>query len=87
MKPHKTSGLIIITVLIVILSYSVVLQPYGVPSINSVEEAHNITPENSYILVNGDGTYSIFYQGEYFMDIPEDSLDFPPHSLLPKKHE
>ena len=83
----KSIVLIVTIISLLILSYSVVLQPYKDPPANDVVGTINVTPENSYILVNPDGTYELIHNGLPFGDIPEEFLSFAPYNLLPIIHE
>lgn len=61
-------------------SYMFVIQPRYF-SVN--EEIFDITPENSYLKINENGTYSLYSNGKYRCEITE--IDVEPFSSLPVK--
>ena len=85
-KLGKTIACVCPMILLLILSYSVVLQPYTEGSIDNVEGNHNILPNNAYIIVHIDGTYSLVHNEESF-EIPEALISIDPHDKLPKIYE
>jgi beta-lactamase regulating signal transducer with metallopeptidase domain len=69
-------------------SYLFVAQPAYYPSPNDFlvpGDVFTITDENSYLVNNGDGTYSLFSDGEYRFSIDEGSLGIEPFKSLPNK--
>ena len=65
------------------ISYLFIIQPASFPD-EPLEEGSSelfmITPENSYLVDNGDGTYAIYTDGMYLGDIP--SIDTEPYTQL-----
>lgn len=57
--------LIIISVVIFIFSYCFTLRGYSVPKELKNNEIFALTVENSYAISNKDGTYDIYFYGEY----------------------
>lgn len=65
-------------------SYKVVIQPRTFSPVKAgYEETFTITPENSYLTANENGTYSLYADGIYRFDISE--IDEEPFSSLPIK--
>jgi beta-lactamase regulating signal transducer with metallopeptidase domain len=65
-------------------SYKVVIQPRTFSTVEAgYEETFTITPENSYLTVNENGTYSLYADGIYRFDISK--IDEEPFSSLPIK--
>jgi beta-lactamase regulating signal transducer with metallopeptidase domain len=65
-------------------SYKVVIQPMYYPTTEAgYEETFSITPENSYLTINEDGTYSLYTDDKYRCDI--EKIDVEPFSSLPIK--
>lgn len=65
-------------------SYKVVIQPMYQPTTEAgYEETFTITPENSYLTENKNGTYSLYADGKYRFDI--DKIDEEPFLSLPIK--
>lgn len=65
-------------------SYKVVLQPRTFSTVKAgYEETFTITPENSYLTVNENGTYSLYADNKYRFDITK--IDEEPFSSLPIK--
>ena len=65
------------------ISYLFIIQPASFPD-EPLEEGSSelfmTTPENSYLVDNGDGTYAIYTDGMYLGDIP--SIDTEPYTQL-----
>lgn len=65
-------------------SYRFIVQPRYQPTVEAgYEETFSITPQNSYLTVNEDGTYSLYSDGKYRCDI--EKIDVEPFSSLPIK--
>lgn len=65
-------------------SYKIVIQPRYQPIAEvGSEEIFSITPENSYLIHNEDGTYSLYADGKHRFNISE--IDEEPFSSLPIK--
>jgi len=65
---------------ILFVSYNIVIQPRTFSTAKAgYEETFTITPENSYLTINGDGTYSLYSDGTYRCDIPQ--INEEPFSL------
>ena len=69
LESRKKAGGIIVSILIGILfvfSYTMVIQPYiETPTEYNGQALLLEIPKDSYIVDNGDGTYSIYLNGEY----------------------
>ncbi len=84
-KQHKFHILLMCSMILLtfLASYKLVIQPvYSAPA-QSQEEIFDINPENSYLILNENGTYSLYADGKYRCDIP--NIDTEPFSLLPVK--
>lgn len=67
-----------------VASYRFVIQPRTYSTVKAgYEDTFTITPENSYLSINKDGTYSLYSDGKYRCDIQE--IDKEPFSSLPIK--
>ncbi|AOY74542.1 M56 family metallopeptidase [Clostridium formicaceticum] len=65
-------------------SYRFVIQPRYFPTVEAgYEETFIITPENSFLILNGDGTYSLYTDGQYRCNINQ--INEEPFSLLSVK--
>ncbi len=65
-------------------SYKIAIQPrFLSPAESGYEETFTISPENSYLIVNENGTYSLYSDNEYRCDI--EKIDEEPFSSLPIK--
>ena len=65
---------------LMLLSYAFIIQPEGYPD-DLDGEFMVISPENSYILKDGD-SYYLYVDGELFFEIQEDSLTYSPLDTL-----
>lgn len=84
-KQHKFHILLMCAMILLtfLASYKLVIQPvYSIPA-QSQEEIFDINPENSYLILNENGTYSLYADGKYKCDITK--IDIEPFSLLPVK--
>lgn len=70
---------------LVVLSYVFIVQPITPPPLVTNEEYINISPENSYLSPNGDGTYVLFVDGQSFDTINTSQINSLPYSSLPIK--
>lgn len=74
---------------LVVLSYVFIVQPFSAPpsdtEIRPDTEYISITPENSYLTANGDETYKLFVNGQFFDTISSSQADSLPYSSLPIK--
>lgn len=76
--------LCVIILISFLASYKVVIQPRTLSTVEAgYEETFAITPENSYLTVNENGSYSLYSDGTYRCDI--DKIDVEPFSSLPIK--
>ncbi len=67
-----------------IASYGFVVQPlYPNPVITEHEDVFMLNPESSYLVLNEDGTYSLYFNDKYICFIENRSIE--PFSLLPIK--
>jgi beta-lactamase regulating signal transducer with metallopeptidase domain len=67
-----------------VASYRFVIQPRTYSTVKvGYEDTFTITPENSYLSINKNGTYSLYSDGKYRCDISE--IDKEPFSSLPIK--
>lgn len=65
-------------------SYKFMIQPRYFPTVEAgYEETFIITPENSFLTLNGDGTYSLYTDGQYKCNI--NKINEEPFSSLPVK--
>jgi len=84
---QSTLGVAILS--LVVLSYVFIVQPFSSPpsdaEIISDVEYVSITPENSYLTANGDGTYKLFVNGQLFDTISSVHAESLPYSSLPIK--
>ncbi len=80
-----SSAIICIFILLsVFASYGFVVQPVHHPTIErGYEESFTISPQNSYLVLNEDGTYSLYIDNKYISLIKY--IDVEPFSLLPIK--
>ena len=78
--------LCVILVAVMIISYAFVLQPASMPEFDDDGFIYYaISPENSYLVDNNDGTYSMYIDGAFVDDIT--SIDIEPFSELPIRKE
>lgn len=85
-KQHIFPVLLLCTMILLSFyaSYNIVIQPMYQPTTEAgYEETFTITPENSYLTVNENGTYSLYADGKYRFDI--EKIDEEPFSSLPIK--
>lgn len=73
-------GLVILTMVMMILSFSVILEPYGRPL-----EGIPMEPENTYLIQNGE-MYDVYVEGEYFFST-SDLVPFPGVKIYKNKEE
>lgn len=76
-----------IALAMVLLSYAFIVQPNTPPPMDldgaSSVEYVSITPQNSYFIPNGDGTYSLFVDGKFLFSVSAKNMDSLPYSSLP----
>lgn len=76
----------IILVSVLILSYAFVVQPTTMdPPVEAGSSYLNMSPENSYLVDNGDGTYDLYCEGDIFDSVISSELDSFPYCELPIK--
>lgn len=68
-------------------SYVFLLQPHSDPDFTE-EIAHGsiilkVTEENAYLIPTVDGSFSLYVDGEFVGNIPQEELDTAPHDALP----
>lgn len=68
---------------LIVLSYSIILQPLYEPPIDDSEDKLSMTSENTYILAASDGNYYLIYEGVEHGRIPTDILQNDPYCFLP----
>lgn len=61
-----------------ILSYTIVIQPFSEPPSQDIEDTYVITPENAYLKPNDDGTYSLYLNDEFFYIVEKEMLESIP---------
>jgi len=67
-----------------IASYGFVVQPaHHNPTITEYEDVFSIKPENAYLMLNGDGTYSVYSDNQFRFNI--DKINSEPFLSLPIK--
>lgn len=63
-------------VLSFVASYGVVLQPLYAPTVEKTdEESFSITPESSYLVDNGDGTYSLYIDNNFIATVDNKNVE------------
>jgi len=80
-KRTYTTMLSATMLLLLLVSYSFVVQPYSLPP-DADEGIVAISPENSYIIAKSDGTYELCINDDLYLPIDESSLDSDPHVNL-----
>jgi hypothetical protein len=75
-----------------LLSFSFIVQPYTpTPKVIQEETPDNynvmITPENSYLTLNDDGSYSLFLCGYCTNTLSKAEIQKAPYNVLPIKEE
>ena len=78
-RPKSSAALYAAALLVFALSYFVVIQPASMPS--EVEDEFAVSLENSYI-VNENGAYFIYFDGQRCGQLPNGAIDAPPFSEL-----
>ena len=68
--------------LLLLLSYSFVIQPHILPPLGEIDGLNIVTSENAYILARNDGTFELFVEGKFFRILPKAELYIEPHNLL-----
>ncbi len=76
-----TTSLVATIVVIILLSYSFVIQPHSSPQ-DEIPNQLFVTPENSYIVAYEDGSYVLIVDGIYFVNIQEEDLKITPNNTL-----
>lgn len=71
--------------LVFFISYAFVIQPYSLPPMDELTDVLTITPQNAYIQEYRDGTYALFVDGEYFIALTKQDMQYPPNNVLPIK--
>lgn len=69
----------IVLIAVFVFSYSFIFQSVGFPE--KEPGIFTITPENAYMIYNGDGTYSVYVNDVYTCDTP--TIEIEPFSRLP----
>jgi len=64
-----------------ILSYFIIIQPYYPLPKNDVQTQIELTDSSSFIL-HKDDQYHVYYNGDYFMSLTEDDLEYAPFNQL-----
>lgn len=83
---------IVTTCLLFILSFTVIVQPYILPTFIEPDFSDDstvlisTTPENAYILVGDDNHYYLYIDGELWEEIEESELNSRPYSSLQIKN-
>lgn len=73
-----------LTLLVLGFSYIFVLQPAGFPTTEpGYEDFYMVTPENAYLIINEDSTYSLYVDGQYKLKLK--TIDSEPYLTLPIK--
>jgi len=82
-KQSKAANILFVVILTIALaiSYSFVFQPRSL--IPEIEDRILVTTSASYLIDNGDGTYSFYFNDAFVRDISGEELELPPHSNLP----
>ncbi|MCB8814694.1 M56 family metallopeptidase [Desulfosporosinus shakirovi] len=85
-KQYPLPSLLIcgLTLLVLGFSYIFVLQPAGFPTTEpGYEDFYMVTPENAYLIINEDSTYSLYVDGQYKLKLK--TIDSEPYLTLPIK--
>lgn len=64
-------------------SYTFVFQPAGFPASDAGYDFYIVTPENAYLTANEDGTYSLYVDDQYKLELNQ--IDYEPYLALPIK--
>lgn len=72
---------------LMVASYLFIVQPTAPPPKSTNEEYISISPENSYLCPNEDGTYKLFVDGKYVDTFNPNELESKPYSSLPIKNK
>lgn len=61
---------LVVVAVVVLLSYTFIFEPdYIDPAVLEQEGAVVLTPENAYIIKKADGTFDIYYEGDFFGNV------------------
>lgn len=84
-KRHSLPSLLICGLMLLVLgfSYTFVLQPAGFPTTEPGYDFFVIKPENAYLISNEDGTYSLYVDDQYRINLT--AIDSEPYLSLPIK--
>ncbi|MCB8815354.1 M56 family metallopeptidase [Desulfosporosinus shakirovi] len=85
-KQYPLPSLLIcgLTLLVLGFSYIFVFQPAGFPTAEpEYEDFYMVTPENAYLIINEDNTYSLYVDGQYKLKLK--TIASEPYLTLPIK--
>lgn len=84
-KRHSLPSLLICGLMLLVLgfSYTFVLQPAGFPTTEPGYDFFVIKPENAYLISNEDGTYSLYVDDQYRINLT--AIESEPYLSLPIK--
>lgn len=81
----KKAALTISLMLLVLVSYAFVFQPFTPAPKDLDKEYIVMSPETAYLSQNPDGTYKVFFDGKFLLDISTEEKHSLPYSNLPIK--
>ncbi|MDR3271395.1 MAG: M56 family metallopeptidase [Peptococcaceae bacterium] len=85
-KQRRAQSLLICGMILLALgfSYAFVVQPTGFPTIEpGYDDNFFVTPENAYLLTNEDGSYALYVDGKYKLQVQQ--IQAEPYVSLPIK--
>lgn len=80
-KPKRIAGIIVLELLLFIMSYLVIIQPYYNPYNNSVADEIIIDNSNAY-LKEENGEYKLYINGDNWGILSEDETNMEPYCRL-----
>lgn len=81
--PIAQTAMASLLIVLFLLSFTVLVQPASFPTGDKIDTGVIITPENSYIVVLGDGSMKLYVDGEFLWDVSKTDLRDDLHSKLP----
>lgn len=74
----KVAVCIFVCALLFVATFFITVQPFSPAPPEDIEGCIDINPQNSYLVLTAQGTYDLYVDGEFLVDVPKEELSSEP---------